>query len=162
MKRVLLWVIPPIWVLLLPFCVHKEKAHIEFYRLLNSSCNTQYIIWFNNTHSILTKLYMLLTYFPKNINRFLWHKILSWFSIILFLPTWNTFWGNIKLFCWHEAPFRATSTCFCWHQITFCATSNVLSRHKNIFRATLKFCFGPRLECYVIVIYFYCHVATNI
>ena len=39
--------------------------------------------------------------------------------------------------------FCAISTCFCWHQITFCATSNFF------------------LKCYVMVIYFYCHVATK-
>ena len=65
-------------------------------------------------------------------------------------------------FCWHGAPFHATSTCFCRYQITFCATSNILSGHKNVFCATLKFCFGHRLECYVMVIYFYNQVSKKI
>ena len=122
----------------------------------------QCVLWFNNTQSTLTKLYMLFTCFPKNINKLFRHKILFWCSIILFLSTWNTFLGNIKFFCRHEAPFHATSTCFCRYLITFCATSNILSRHINVFCATLNFCFGHRLECYVMVIYFYCHVATKI
>ena len=31
----------------------------------------------------------------------------------------------------------------------FCATSNLLFRHKIVFHATPNFCFGHRLECYV-------------
>ena len=105
---------------------------------------------------------MLFTCFPKNINKLFRHKILFWCSIILFLSTWNTFLGNIKFFCWHGAPFHAASTCFCRYQITFCATLNILSGHKNVFCATLKFCFGHRLECYVMVIYFYNQVLKKI
>ena len=33
---------------------------------------------------------------------------------------------------------------------------------QNAFRATLHFCFAHRLECYVMAIYFYCHVAAKI
>ena len=65
-------------------------------------------------------------------------------------------------FCWYEILFRATSTHFFRNQITFCAASNFLFQHKIIFRATPNFCFGHRLGCYVMAIYFYCHIATKI
>ena len=58
--------------------------------------------------------------------------------------------------------FDAASSCFCWHEILFCATSNFLFQHNFIFRGTPNFCFGHRLKCYVMVIYFYCHVAAKI
>ena len=61
-----------------------------------------------------------------------------------------------------ETFFGAASSCFCRHQLTFCATSNFLFQHKIAFRATPNFCFGYRLECYVMVIYFYCQVTTRI
>ena len=48
--------------------------------------------------------------------------------------------------------FYATLTRFCQRQITFCATSSFLFRYKTVFRATPNFCFGHRLESYVMVI----------
>ena len=65
-------------------------------------------------------------------------------------------------FCLYEILFDAISTRFCRHQITFCATPNFLFQHKIIFRVTANFCFGHHLECYAMVIYFYCHIATKI
>ena len=56
----------------------------------------------------------------------------------------------------------AASSRSCRHQLTFRATLSFLFRHKIIFRATPKFCFGHCLECYVMLIYFYFHVATKI
>ena len=64
-------------------------------------------------------------------------------------------------FRWHEILFRATSTHFSRHQITFCVTSNFFFQHKIIFRATPNFCLGHRLECYVLMICFYCHIANE-
>ena len=165
MNRVLLWVIPPIWALFLPFWVHKEKVHIEFCRLLNSSCNTFIdLIIQEHLGKVIHVVFnhLIRGAVPENINKFFRHKILFWYSIILFLSTWNTFLWNVTFFCGDEAPFCTTLTCFCRHQINFCATSNFLSRHKNVFRATLDFCFGHSLKCYFIVIYFYCHVTTKI
>ena len=65
-------------------------------------------------------------------------------------------------FCWYQILFRATSTHFCRNQITFGTTSNFLFQYKIIFRATSNFSFRHRLECYVMAIYFYCHIATKI
>ena len=64
-------------------------------------------------------------------------------------------------FRWHEILFRATSTRFSRHQITFCVTSDFFFQHKIIFRATPNFCLGHRLECYVLMICFYCHIANE-
>ena len=77
-------------------------------------------------------------------NNFFVYKIFLWYSILLFLSTWNTFLCYINLFfCWHEIIFRAISTRFCRNQTTFCAASNFLfQEHKIIFHATPNFCFG--------------------
>ena len=41
-------------------------------------------------------------------------------------------------------------------------TSKTLFQHKIIFRITPIFFFGHRLECCVMMIYFYCHIAAKI
>ena len=74
-----------------------------------------------------------------------------------FLPRKYFFDVASSCFRRHEMLFRATSTCFCRYQITFCATSN-LFQYKIIFRETSSLCFG---HCYVMVIYFYYHIATT-
>ena len=71
------------------------------------------------------------------------------------------FYAASSCFSRHEILFRATATRFCRNQITFYATSKFLFQHKIIFRTTPS-CFGHRLECYVMVIYFYYHIATKI
>ena len=81
---------------------------------------------------------------------------------ITFLRTKYFLDAASSCFCRHEILFCATSTHFCRHQITFCATSNFLLQQKITFRWTPNFCSGHRLECYVMEIYFYCHVATII
>ena len=86
---------------------------------------------------------------PEKINDFFEHKI---FFLV----------QHYLVFVDMEYLFGATSTCFCQHQSTFYATSNFLFRYKIVFRAKPNFCFGHRLECYVMVIYFYCHVAKKI
>ena len=72
------------------------------------------------------------------------------------------FFCAITSFCWHKTRFRATSTCFLSTQISFCATSNFIIQHKIVFHATANFYFGHSLECFVMVIYCYCNVATKI
>ena len=52
---------------------------------------------------------------------------------------------------------------FCRHQITFCATFKLFVSTQNYYYCvTPNFSFGHCLECYVMVIYFYCHIATKI
>ena len=125
----------------------------QYLRLINSLC-LHYVdqqsvekIWI---HFLLNRV----GGFGKSFLGF-WKKLITFLSPKYFFGAASTF------FCWHETLFRATSTCFCQHQITFCATSNFLFRHKIVFRATPNFCFGHLLECYAMVIYFYCHVATK-
>ena len=80
----------------------------------------QCVLWFNNTQSTLTKLYMLFTCFPKNINKLFRHKILFWCSIILFLSTCNTFFVDMEhLFMQHQLVFVGTRLLFVQRQ-TFC------------------------------------------
>ena len=96
-----------------------------------------------------------------NCNFFV-HKIFLWCSIILFLSTWNIFLCYINFFfCWHEILFREHQHVSVETKITFSAMSNFLFQHKITFRATSNFCFWHHL-CYVLVIYFYCHIATKI
>ena len=108
MKRVLLWVIPPIWALFLPFWVHKEKVHIEFGRLLNSSCNTFIdLIIQEHLGKVIHVVFnhLIRGAVPENINKFFRHKILFWYSIILFLSTWNTFLWNVTFFLLRWSTF---------------------------------------------------------
>ena len=101
------------------------------------------------------------------------------------------FYGKIDNFFQHEIFFCATSTCFLSTQNTFLCNLNFFKemicfflQHLLIFvdnrllfvqdhavlflpfpfffRATTSFCFGPSLESYIMVIYFYCHIATKI
>ena len=71
------------------------------------------------------------------------------------------FCATSTFFCWHEILFGATSTRFCQNQITFSAMSNFLFQHKIIFRATPNFWYWHHF-CYVLLIYFFCHIARKI
>ena len=109
----------------------------------------------------LLKLTQVFTIF-KVINMARLREKMFFWAQNIFLLTWNSFFVQHQLFfCWHEILFRATSISSCRHQITFCVTSNFLFRQEIVFGATPSFCFGHRLEGYIIVIYFYCHVATK-
>ena len=83
---------------------------------------------------------------PEKTNNFFEQKIF-FVQHQLFLLTWNTFSCKITL-------FLSTSE-------YFLCNSKLLFRYKIVFRATTNFSFGHCLECYVMVIYFYCHVATK-
>ena len=114
-----------------------------------------------------TRMFSL--YFLFNVVKIL--RVICKYPIVrpAVLEKFITFWAqNIffyaasSCFSRHEILFRATATRFCRNQITFYATSKFLFQHKIIFRTTPSFCFGHRLECYVMVIYFYYHIATKI
>ena len=96
-------------------------------------------------------------------NNFFACKIFFWCSIILLLSTQNTFLCYINFFfllTWNI--FSCSINTFFSKPKYFLCKSNFLFQHKIIFRATSNFCFGYLLECYVMVIYFYCHIATKL
>ena len=64
--------------------------------------------------------------------KFFAHKIFFWYSIILFLSTWSTFFvlNQLLLLTWNT---------FFRHQITFCATSNFSFSTQNYFSCNAKF-----------------------
>ena len=85
------------------FCVHKEKPHIEFYRLLNSSCNA---------------------FFGLIIHRAPWQSYTC--CLHVFRKTLINFLDT-KYF------FGAASFCFCRHEILFWATSSFFVDMKHLF-----------------------------
>ena len=66
-------------------------------------------------------------------------------------------------YCWHEILFRATSTRFCWKNITFCASQTVYFNTKlfSVQHQIFVLNIVHSLKCYVMVIYFDCHIVTK-
>ena len=97
-------------------------------------------------------------------------KKLTFLSIIFFVCAASSW------FCQHEILFCATSIfsvdmkhIFTQHQLGLVDTRLLFVQHQTFclgqkiaFCATPSFCFAHCLECYIMVIYLYCHVATKI
>ena len=100
---------------------------------------------------------------PEEINNLFEHKIFFCAASSCFCRYEKLFFcAKCLLFFVDMKLSRAIPTSFCRHHITSGATSNFFFLRKIVFRARLNFCFGHYLECYVMMIYFHCHIATKI
>ena len=113
------------------FCVRKEKPHIEFYRLLNSSCNAFFglIIHRAPWQSYTCCLHV----FRKTLINFLGTKYFFGAAsfcfcrhAILFLLTWSTFSCNINLFLSVPDYFLCNVKHFVWAQKCFLCNTKIL------------------------------------